>query len=413
MRSLFILTIHFFFITFQSSATQWRVDQNGKIPSILQAIQLAKPHDTLYISSGIYREGNIFIDKPLTLIGIDYPVIDGERKVEIFTIKAQDVTLSGLKIINSGKGNIEDISAVNAVSVKRLKILNNQFDNTFFGIHITGSSHCLIEGNTLISGIKEQSLSGNGIHLWKCDSSLIRNNKISGHRDGIYFEFVTRSLIENNYSHHNLRYGLHFMFSNNDEYRNNTFQNNGAGVAVMFTKGVKMFNNSFLDNWGASVYGILLKEISECEIVGNKFYRNTMGLYLEGVSRGEIKDNDFNANGWAIKMQASSIENNFEKNNFFNNTFDVSTNGTVMENKITGNYWDKYGGYDLDRDGIGDVPFYPVSLYSMIVEKMPTAIMLWRSFLVFLLDRTEKLMPVVTPLELKDSQPRMKAYDRS
>ncbi len=412
MRWLSIFIFQFFFCTLQSFSTQWTVDQNGNIRSIITAIELARPYDTVFVAHGIYREGNIIINKPITVIGIDFPVIDGERSVEIFTIKAHDVTLSGLKIINSGKGNIVDIAAVNALSVKRLKILGNQFEDTFFGIHITGSSHCLIEGNTLISGVKEQSLSGNGIHLWKCDSSTIKGNKISGHRDGIYFEFVTNSLIDNNYSHNNLRYGLHFMFSNNDEYRNNTFQNNGSGVAVMFTKGVKMFNNSFLDNWGASVYGILLKEISDCAIVGNKFYRNTMGLYLEGVSRGEIKDNDFGANGWAIKMQASSIANTFEGNNFLNNTFDVSTNGSVMENEIQGNYWDKYEGYDLDRDEIGDVPFYPVSLYSMIVEKMPTAIMLWRSFLVFLLDRTEKLMPVVTPLELKDSQPRMKAYDR-
>lgn len=409
----FILANHFFFFfALQGFATQWTVDQKGDLRSIRKAIALAKPFDTVFVNAGIYREGNIIIDKPLVILGRDFPVIDGERTVEIFTIKAHDVTLSGLKITNSGKGNIEDIAAINAVSVKRLKVVGNQLENTFFGIHLTGSSHCLIEGNTLRSGVKEQSLSGNGIHLWKCDSSVIRKNTVEGHRDGIYFEFVTASLIENNYSHNNLRYGLHFMFSNDDEYRNNTFQNNGAGVAVMFTKGVKMYNNSFLDNWGASVYGILLKEISDCIIAENKFHRNTMGLYLEGVSRGEIRDNDFRSNGWAIKMQASSIANTFEGNNFFNNTFDVSTNGSVMENKIMGNYWDKYEGYDLNRDGTGDVPFYPVSLYSMIVEKMPTAIMLWRSFLVFLLDRTEKLMPVVTPLELKDSHPRMRAYDR-
>ena len=412
MPGRFIFVIQFLLIALPGFADRWKVDQQGDLRSISKAIELANPHDTLLVAPGIYREGNIIIDKPLVIIGIDFPVIDGERKVEIFTIKAHDVTLSGFKIINTGVGNMEDIAAVNAVSVKRLKVLNNQLENTFFGIHLTGSSHCLVEGNTILSETKAQSLSGNGIHLWKCDSSAIRHNRIAGHRDGIYFEFVTNTLIENNHSHNNLRYGLHFMFSNDDEYRNNTFQNNGAGVAVMFTKGVRMFNNTFADNWGASVYGILLKEISDCQITGNKFHRNTMGLYLEGVSRGKITDNDFRANGWAIKMQASSITNTFAGNNFFNNTFDVSTNGSVMENEILGNYWDKYEGYDLDRNGVGDVPFYPVSLYSMIVEKMPTAIMLWRSFLVFLLDRTEKLMPVVTPLELKDSQPRMNPYDR-
>ena len=89
----------------------------------------------------------------------------------------------------------------------------------------------------------------------------------------------------------------------------------------------------------------------------------------------------------------------------------MGTNGTMTLNTIKGNYWDKYGGYDLDKDGVGDVPFHPVSLYSMIVEKMPTSVMLWRSFLVYLLDKAEKVIPVVTPENLKDETPVMKSYD--
>ncbi len=109
------------------------------------------------------------------------------------------------------------------------------------------------------------------------------NNRISGHRDGIYFEFVTNSIIWRNISSHNLRYGLHFMFSHNDAYISNIFRNNGAGVSVMFTHGVKMFNNFFEDNWGDGSFGLLLKEISDSYVVGNKFTNNTSGdLYGRG-----------------------------------------------------------------------------------------------------------------------------------
>jgi nitrous oxidase accessory protein len=89
----------------------------------------------------------------------------------------------------------------------------------------------------------------------------------------------------------------------------------------------------------------------------------------------------------------------------------MATNGTMVLNTINGNYWDKYEGYDLNRDGIGDVPFHPVSMYAMIVERIPTAVLLWRSFMVFLMDRAEKTMPAVTPLNLKDESPKMKPYD--
>jgi parallel beta-helix repeat protein len=106
--------------------------------------------------------------------------------------------------------------------------------------------------------IEEQEI-GNGIHCWKSDSIQVIGNKISGNRDGIYFEFVTNSVIWRNISFDNIRYGLHFMFSNNDAYFTNCFTNNGAGVAVMFSNHITMMNNTFRENWGDAAYGMLLK----------------------------------------------------------------------------------------------------------------------------------------------------------
>ncbi len=113
---------------------------------------------------------------------------------------------------------------------------------------------------------------------------------ISGHRDGIYFEFVKHS-IWRNISEKNLRYGLHFMFSNNNAYYSNIFKNNGAGVAVMFSKELKMVNNYFEENWGDAAYGLLLKEISDGYIANNSFYKNTAGIFMEGTSRAEMLKN--------------------------------------------------------------------------------------------------------------------------
>src|SRR5690606_24067095 len=119
----------------------------------------------------------------------------------------------------------------------------------------------------------------------------------------------------------------------------------------------------------------------------------------------------FTANGYAIKLQASCDDNVFSRNNFTRNTFDITTNGSLVLNEISNNYWDRYQGYDLNKDNIGDVPYRPVSMYAMVVERMPTAVLLWRSFLVFLLDRAESAIPVLTPEHLKDDSPQMKPYD--
>ncbi|MBY0436275.1 MAG: nitrous oxide reductase family maturation protein NosD [Cyclobacteriaceae bacterium] len=392
-------------------ARTWIVGPGESVKSIRAAIAMASAGDSIRIGPGTYKEGNLIIQKPLTLIGIGHPVLDGEHQFEIFTIASKNVSIIGLTMINTGVGSINDIAAVRALESSGLRVLNNQFENTFFGVHLSNSRHCLIEGNTLHSDAEAEHQIGNGIHAWKCDSLIIRNNNTSGHRDGIYFEFVTNSLVEKNFSHGNMRYGLHFMFSHNDAYRSNVFRNNGAGVAVMYTKGVTMTGNRFEDNWGASSYGLLLKDIRDSFIDHNVFSKNTVAIYMEGSSRSEFTQNFFHENGWAVKIQASCDENHFVKNSFLSNTFDMATNGSLVLNTVDANYWDKYEGYDLDKDGTGDVPYHPVSLYSMVVEKMPAAVMLWRSFLVYLLDRSEKVVPSITPENLKDLHPAMRRYD--
>lgn len=387
-----------------------RNDQSGKAyRTIKEAVGAAAAGDTILIhGNAIYVEQTITIDKPLFIKGIDWPVLDGERKHEILAIKSDDVVIEGLKLQKSGYSSYNDIAAVRIYNSRNVHIRNNILEETFFGIYSQHGTSCVISGNQLRSTAKDESNSANGIHCWKSDSMRIENNSVTGHRDGIYFEFVTNSLISGNISKKNVRYGLHFMFSHNDTYINNVFENNDAGVAVMYSRGVTMLNNLFSENWGSAAYGILLKDINDSRIEGNRFVNNTCGIFAEGSTRINISQNQFTGNGWAMKLQASCTDNAVFRNNFRNNTFDVATNGRLVLNSFTGNYWDKYEGYDLNRDGAGDVPYHPVSLYSMIAEKNPPTILLFRSFIVSLLDKTEKLIPGVTPVELRDTKPLMK-----
>ncbi len=394
-----------------SQATTLIVGANQKIKHIKEAITLAQPGDTVLIQSGVYREGNLILQKSLVIKGEGYPVLDGENQFEIFTIHANNVVIEGLKFRNTGIASINDLAAIKLLESSRVKILQNKFENTFFGIYLANSSHVWIDGNELQAEAEAEHQIGNGIHLWKCTNITINNNTVKGHRDGIYFEFVTNSLITNNHSERNMRYGLHFMFSHNDEYRNNTFINNGAGVAVMYTKEVTMVNNTFVHNWGSSAYGLLLKDIRDSEITNNSFLENSVGIFMEGSSRNNIQQNKFYKNGYALKLQASCDDNVIRKNNFQQNTFDLVTNGSLVLNKIDANYWDRYEGYDLDKDKTGDVPYRPISMYGTIVERMPQAILLWRSFLVLLLDKAEKAIPILTPENLMDSAPAMNPYD--
>lgn len=402
------LTILWLLVIFNASANTIVVGKNRPVSTLRQAINIARDGDTVLLTKGIYKEGNIVLDKAIHLTGVDAPILDGGNKNEILTLTGKNIVVKGIHFANAGYSSMNDYAALKIIDATNILIENNTITNSSFAIHISNSTQSIVRGNIIRGTNKSEHSSGNGIHLWKCERMTIENNSIQGHRDGIYFEFVTESTIQKNISERNIRYGLHFMFSHTDTYLNNTFRNNGAGVAVMYSKNVRMENNLFDMNWGPSAYGILLKDISNSHISHNKFIQNTVAIHMEGSSRIEINSNIFKGNGWALKVQASCDDNIFHHNNFNGNSFDVATNGTMTLNKFYNNYWDKYEGYDMNKDGIGDVPYHPVSMYAMVVEQNPTTLMLMRSFMVSLLDKAEKALPSLTPEGLVDDKPMLK-----
>jgi len=383
------------------------VGKGKSYQNITNAIAVSHNFDTLEIYPGIYKEGNIIVNKSLYIKGVNYPILDGEKKYEVLSIKANYTTIDGLNIQRSGYATLDDPGGLKVYDAHHVNIINNKMIDNFFGIYIQYGKHCLVKNNIIEAyGIAEEQI-GNGIHCWKSDSLQIIGNHITGHRDGIYFEFVTASIIWRNISTKNIRYGLHFMFSNKDSYISNIFKQNGSGVSVMFTHNVKMFNNYFIENWGDATYGLLLKEISDCYLFNNRFLGNTAGIYMEGTNRMQIEKCVFENNGWGMKIQASCMDNMIKKNNFIGNTFDVSTNGSLVLNSFEQNFWDKYQGYDLDKNNIGDVPYHPLSLFSVIVETNGTVMILYQSFFALLLDQSEKVMPSITPDNFIDLEPLM------
>jgi len=407
MRLLLLILLSTLWL--QSLSRNITVAPNSSVNTLTKGLSIASNGDTITVKSGTYKDGNTVVTKSVTIIGEGNVIFDGEDKYEILTISASDVVIKNITFNRAGYSALKDFAAIKIIDASKVIIESNRINNAYFAIHVSNSSSVTIRNNTLFGTPKSEQLTGNGIHLWKCNNALIENNRCSGYRDGIYFEFVGNSVIRNNWSEKNLRYGLHFMFSNDDSYFGNTFKNNGAGVAVMYSKRVKMENNHFQENWGPSAYGLLLKDIADSHINGNTFLKNTVGIHMEGSSRIDIQKNIFKSNGWAVKIQASCDDNNFHQNNFIGNSFDVGTNGTMVLNKFDNNYWDKYEGYDLNKDGIGDVPYHPVSLYSMIIEQNPSTLMLFRSFTVQLLDKAEKMIPGATPENLIDNKPLMKS----
>jgi nitrous oxidase accessory protein len=406
---VFIVTLLCFCISY---GKQIEVCSSCDIRTIKEAIAISQDGDEIVVMPGIYKEHGIEINKSIHIKGMEKPVIDGEFKETIFKITAKNFSVSGLEIINVGQSYTKDFAAILVSESDDFKIENNVFRKVFFGILIEKSKNGIIRQNKLSSDAVSQSNSGNGIHLWHCSKMTIANNELTGLRDGIYFEFVKQSNVFGNKSFGNLRYGLHFMFSNENSYHDNVFKDNGAGVAIMFSKFVKMHDNRFEYNWGTASYGLLLKEIYDAEITNNHFEQNTIGISVDGSTRINYSNNTFSRNGWAITIIGACYENVFSKNNFLNNALDLSYNSKINTNKFDNNYWSEYAGYDLDRNGIGDIPYRPVKLFSYIVHNTPETIILLRSMFVDIINFSEKVSPVFTPDNLIDANPLMQViYD--
>lgn len=375
--------------------------------TITGALARAGPGDRIVIHAGVYREPTLVVHQPLELVGEGWPVLDGEGEREILRIEADGVSVHGLSFRDVGVSYMEDRAAIKVQEAGQCEIIGNRIQNGFFGIYLAQAHSCRIEGNEILGEAVKETSSGNGIHLWYSKDVIIKDNLVTNHRDGIYLEFVEDSRVVGNLSRGHLRYGLHFMFSDGCVYERNEFLENASGVAVMYTKRVQMLNNLFQDNWGGAAFGLLLKDITDSEIRRNRFVRNTVAIYAEGSNRLTVEENELRENGWAVKIMANAQDNQFVRNDFFNNTFDVATNSRRAYSTFHGNFWDQYDGYDLDRDGFGDVPFHPVRLFSLWAEQNEPSLILLRSFFVDLLDLAERLLPVLTPESLRDDAPRM------
>lgn len=372
------------------------------------ALAAAQPGDTVVLHAGRYAEGPLVIDKPLALLGAGRPVLDGGGRGSVLTVIASDVTVRGLGLERSGTGSLEDYAGIRIAGAAGVVVEDNDIRDCAFGIHFSKARRCVARGNRIVGNPAREVNGGNGIHGWSAEALEIADNRVSAHRDGIYLEFVTDSRIERNRVENCLRYGLHFMSAHRNRYLENMFTANGAGVAVMYSREVEMRGNRFAQSWGSAAYGLLLKDIADSVVTGNTFAENSIAVTIQNSSHVRFEQNRFLANGWALQIQASSTDNVYRTNNFIGNAFDVAASAQLAANRFEGNYWDKAETYDLDRDGVGDLPHRPVSLFAMLIDRVPAALLLLRSPLVHFLDRAERIFPSITPDSVRDESPAMR-----
>ncbi|MEO6971592.1 MAG: NosD domain-containing protein [Chthoniobacterales bacterium] len=364
--------------------------------TLQQQIDGAAPNDSIQVSVGVHP-GPIIINKSLHLIGEPGAEIRGNGSGNVITIAADNVTVRGFHITGSGLRLSDDNAAV-FVAGNRATIENNIIEDSLHGVYLKKVRDCRIIGNhirgksTLLTSIKpiEQTLTagigelcetplnqnerGNGIHQWNCENNLVSGNEISDTRDGIYFSFTNHARTENNRVH-NVRYGLHYMYSDHNVFENNLFAENAAGAAVMFSRDIVIRGNQFIDNRGSRAYGILFQSDENVRVEHNVIRNNAVGLSFQQAIGFVVRGNDISHNYIGIRFYGNSDNNAFTENRFTQNLHPVDVDGAGDNNRWAvngvGNYWGDQETFDLNHDGISDLPHRELDLFGRLRRDFP------------------------------------------
>ncbi|QCO55376.1 nitrous oxide reductase family maturation protein NosD [Pseudorhodobacter turbinis] len=374
------------------------------------AIAGAAPGDVLILEAGRYK-GPIIIDRPLTLIGPPEAIIDGLGQGTVITIDAPDVTVQGLTVTGSGL-NSEDTDAGIKILKKadRALVENNRVLGNLHGVDVHGGHDAIVRGNT-IEGTQNPRMNdrGNGIYVWNSPGTVIENNSVRWGRDGI-FSNTSRDGTYRNNLFRDLRFAVHYMYTNDSEVSGNVSIGNHLGFAIMFSNRVVLKDNLSLSDIS---HGVMLNFANNADVSGNLVRGGAdRCTFIYNAHKNIIYGNRFEGCNIGVHFTAGSERNVLTGNAFIGNRTQVKYVGTrdiEWSFEGRGNYWSDHPGFDLGGDGIADSAFRPNDLMDHILWSQPAASLLTGAPAVQLIRWAQSSFPATLPGGVVDSAPLMVA----
>lgn len=403
-----------------AEARDWQVVPDGKsLPDVLAGVEAG---DRVQIFPGHYRV-NLAIDKSVELEGMPGAVLDGGGQGDVIRINAPDVVVRGLQLQGSGR-NLTRLNAVVFVerSAARVHIENNVLQSDAFGIWIDGSPDPRLIGNRIHGNTSIRSQDrGNGIHLYNTTGALVENNEVWETRDGIYIDTSNHNVLRGNHMHH-LRYGIHYMYSYYNEVADNRTEYTRTGYALMQSQHLNVTGNrsEHDQNYGMLMNYIVYSRIADnvitgtrpgtSRILGGEAVMGAEGkaVFIYNSQFNEIHGNLFANSDIGIHLTAGSEDNTIYDNAFIQNQTQVkyvATRAQEWSHDGKGNYWSDYLGYDMNGDGVGDLPYEPNDGVDRVLWKYPMAKVLMHSPAVETLHWVQRQFPVLRPQGVRDSHP--------
>ena len=378
--------------------------------ALANALARAGEGDTLVLAPGIHR-GPVIIDRSVSVVGEPGSVVDAGGQGRVITVAAPNVTVRGLTIMHSGdKLSTEDSAIFITPEGDGAVIQNNRLEENLIGVYLKGPENARVSGNTII-GRRDLRMNerGNGVQLWNTPGSVIEGNHIRYGRDGIFVTTSRRNAFRNNRMR-DLRFAIHYMYTNESEVSGNVSRDNHIGYALMFSNGLDVRGNL---SAGDRDRGLMLNYANNSEITGNVVRGGPEKcLFIYNANMNLISGNRFESCDIGIHFTAGSERNRIADNAFIGSRTQVKYVGTrhvEWSADGRGNYWSDNTAFDLDGDGIADRPYQPNDLVDQIVWRHPLAKMLLTSPALQVLRWSQSEFPALHPGGVTDSAPLMSA----
>lgn len=393
------------------------VTPRGEFNSLGEALAQAEDGEVIEVWGGHYKE-SLVIDRPVTLIGYDWPIVDGGGSGTVIKIEAPDVTIRGFVITGSGQSLQQENSGI-AVEAPGAVIEGNRMNDTLFGVYLRKADGGIIRDNVISSKDLDVPRRGDPIRVWFSNGVTVENNEISKGRDVVLWYSENLTVRGNQVT--DGRYGLHFMYCDDAIIENNLLSDNSVGTFLMYSRRLQLLNNTITGNRGPSGFGVGLKDMDDAVIVNNLFLDNRIGAHLDNSPRergsiGHFEGNVFAYNDIGVNLMPSVRNNVFTGNSFVDNEQQVGiaggSGGRVSENEWTqngrGNYWSDYVGYDGDADGLGDVAYKSERLFENLMDQNSSLRLFIYSPVEQAIDFAARAVPFVKPQpKLEDKAPLM------
>ncbi|MGM9924908.1 MAG: nitrous oxide reductase family maturation protein NosD [Bacillus sp. (in: firmicutes)] len=397
---LFVICLVGLFIPYSAEAADIDVSPNQSLQEVIDG---AESGDTLRLEKGTYK-GSITIMKSLRIVGEEGATIDGEGKGNVITVKADNVVIEGLTIQKGGIGKNE--SAVYIEEGNNITVQNNKMLDVMYGIYMLNGRNNEIINNQIKSYPEHFSKRGSGIHLYKGQGHVIKDNRIAQVQDGVYLDQTKNIKVEGN-TVVGSRYGFHFMFSKDIEITDNHLQSNITGLMIMDSSNVAITDNTVMVHFHVRGFGILIYDSKHILLESNDIKQNSTGLSLEKTLDVQIKRNVISGNQVGLEFIGKNDNNIFTENNFITNVVQskITNNKMRLDNGERGNYWDDYSSFDVTGDGIGDITYKAGSLYDQLLDRQPYWQLFFESPSIQLWSKAETLFPSIGIADVYDEKP--------